>query len=103
MLDVVDALEVLGSDADLAGAASATVEAMLRREGVDPVLRSALLTGDSRALHALARAPGNVCCLINPAEEDEEQGSEEEGEEGEDDADAGDDLAPRTSPEPRRR
>lgn len=86
MLDVVDLLEVLGADADLVRATSANLDSILHREGLHPALRSALLEGDEGALHALLRAPNNVCCLINPAEPEEEE-DEEELEEGEDDGD----------------
>lgn len=102
MFDVVDALEILGSNADLAGDASVSLEIILGREGVEPALRSALLGGDARLLQALLRAPKNLCCLINPAEEEDDE-EEEEGEEGEDDGDDEDDVASRNAPEPRGR
>lgn len=86
MLDVIDALEILGADADLARATPAELEAVLDGEDMEPALRSALLAGDGGALHALLRAPKSVCCLINPAEEEEEEDEEEEDEEdGEED------------------
>lgn len=89
MFDVIDALEILGTDADLVHARPADLDAELQSKGMEPALRTALLKGDAEALHALVRAPDNVCCLINPAEEEEKEGEEEEeeGEEGEEDDD----------------
>lgn len=87
MFDVIDALEVLGADADFARAAPAQLGAMLLPAGLDPAVRSALIEGDVGALRALLRAPSSVCCLINPAEEEEEEGDEEQEEEGEEEDD----------------
>ena len=99
MFDAVDALEILGSDADLAGVPAANLDAMLPGGGLEPALRSALREGDARALRMLLRAPRNVCCLINPAEE-EDDADEEQGEESEDDGDdAEDDAGSRKAPE----
>lgn len=97
MFDVIDALELLGADADLARAPPADREPLLRRAGMEPDVRAALLVGDAGALHASLRAPTNVCCLINPAEQEEEEDEdeEEEGEEGEDDGDDEEDKANR--------
>lgn len=83
MLDVIDALQILGADADRARAAPADIDAVLRREQIEPALRAALLAGDADALNALLRAPSVVCCLINPAEEEEEEEEEDEEEEDE--------------------
>lgn len=85
MFDVIDALEILGADADLVRATPADLDAVLQRGHLDPALRAALLAGDAGALHTLLRAPGNLCCLINPAEEEDED--EEEEDEGEEDDD----------------
>lgn len=91
MADVIDILEALGADSDLADGTSASCDAFLQREGAEPALRSALLDGDADALQALLRAPDTVCCLINPHEpddeEDEEDDEEEEEEEDEDEED----------------
>jgi hypothetical protein len=97
--DVIDILEALGADADLVRS-PARLDDMLQREGVEPVLRSALLQGDLDTLQTLLRAPDNVCCLINPAEQEEEEGDEEEDEEPDDDDDE-DDLELRKRPKPR--
>ena len=83
MFDVIDALEVLGADADLVGASSVSLDAVLRRE-----------------LETLLRAPMSRCILIHPAEEEEIP--EEEDEEGEDDGDEEEDeVESRKSPKPR--
>lgn len=99
MFDVIDALEALGADSELAGAPSARLDAMLERAGAQPVIRSALLAGDTRALERLLRAPPNICAFIHPAEEEEMPVDEEENEEGEDDLD--DDVESGKGPKPR--
>lgn len=77
---------MLGTDADLARARRADLDAELHSKGMEPALRRALLSGDEEALHALVHAPDSICCLINPAEEEEEEGEDEdEGEERDDD------------------
>lgn len=90
MFDVIDALEVLGADADLVRATSPARDAFAQCEGMEPALRKALQEGDAGALQTLMRAPNNVCCLINPAEPEEEE-DEEEDEEDQDDDDEKDD------------
>lgn len=90
MVDVIDLLEVLGADADLVRGTGASFDALLEREGVEPVLRSALLEGDAGVLQRLLRAPNNVCCLINPAEPDEDEEDEEDEEQDEEGADEND-------------
>lgn len=88
MSDAIELLESLGADADLARGAPAVLDELLRREGAEPALRSALLEGDVSALRALLGSPDPVCCLINPAEpEDEEDEEEEEDEEDEEEND----------------
>lgn len=102
MFDVIDALEVLGADADL-GASSVKLDAMLQAEGVDPALRSALLEGDVRTLETLLGAPQNLTPFIHtPGEEELPEEEEEEDEEGEDDGDEDeDDVDSRKGPKPR--
>ena len=99
MFDVIGALERLGADADLAGASSARLGAMLQAEGADPVLCSALLEGDLRMLETLLRVPQNLCPFIHTPGEEELPGDEEHDEDSEDDGDD-DDLDPRKGPEP---
>lgn len=99
MFDVIGALERLGADADLAGAPSARLGAMLQAEGADPALRSALLDGDAHMLETLLRVPQNLCPFIHTPGEQELPEKEEPDEESEDDGDD-DDLDPRKGPEP---
>jgi hypothetical protein len=101
VFDMIDALEAMGSDADLVGASCATLEAMLQRAGAEPAIRSAVLAGDAGMLATLLSAPMSLCPLIHPAEEEEDP-EEEQDEEGEDDADDdADEAAPWKGPEPR--
>jgi hypothetical protein len=56
VFDTIDALEALGSDADLAGASSATLESVLQRAGAEAAIRAAILAGDTdRARCVIAR------------------------------------------------
>lgn len=82
MIDVIDALEALGADADLAGVSPASL-------GVD-----------MRQLESLLREQEKRCILIHPAEEEEEDPEEDENEEGADDEDE-DDVVPPKGPKPR--
>jgi hypothetical protein len=99
VFDVIDALEILGADADFAGASPACLDSMLQGEGAEPALRSALLQGDAHGLQALLRAPMSLCPLIHPAEEEEEPEDEEEEEDDLDDDDEG--VGSRKVPKPR--
>jgi len=100
VFEVIDALEALGADADLADASPGRLDEMLQSAGVEPAVRAALLAGDAATLQTLARAPLSRCILIHPAEEEEEPEEEEEEEEAEDDIDD-DDIDPRKGPKPR--
>lgn len=101
MFDVVDALELLGTDAGLVGASSASLDAMLQRQGAEPAIRRALLQGDASTLQTLLRAPISLCPFVHPAEEEEEP-EEEENEEGEDEGDDEEDgVNSRNGPKPR--
>jgi len=82
VLDVIDALEALGADADLAGASPASLDV------------------DMRMLESMLRAEEGHNILIHPAEEEEVPEEEEEDEDAVDDEDA-EDVAPRKGPKPR--
>lgn len=100
MFDVIDALELLGADADLAGASAARRDAMLQAEGAGPALRAALLAGDVRMLDTLLRVPQSLCPFIHtPGEEELPEEEEEEGDEEEEDDGDDDDLDPRKGPQ----
>jgi hypothetical protein len=97
MRDPITLLETIGADATLMSAGAAELGESLESSGVAPELLSALLTGDIQTLRGLLRAPDIVCCLIDPAEEedDEEEEDEDEGQEDEDEND------PTRKPKPR--
>ena len=73
MLDVVDFLERLGGDASARDAAPAEVERRLIDAGVGTAIRAALVAGDRKEFERLLGAKSNVCCIIDPAVEDEDE------------------------------
>ena len=95
MRDPITVLETIGADANLMSATAAQLGESPQCSGLTPALRAALLEGDLRALRELLRAPDVVCCLIDPAEEEDE----EEDEEAEDEED-GDESVPARKPQP---
>jgi hypothetical protein len=90
MFDVIDFLERMGQDAQLRHASQDEVELALTSAEIDPELRVAILARDEQGLQALL-GQDPFCCLINPAKPDEEQeecdGSCEDGEEKKNDKD----------------
>ena len=87
MMDVIEFLDQLGSNARLRerllAGSPAELERALAASGISPELRSALLAGDEPRLGELLGAQPNVCCLIvkpDPAQPDEEEEEEEEEE-----------------------
>lgn len=90
MSNVIDFLERLGQDADLAGASGEMLEEALRESGIDPALRVALLGKDQRTLEALLGVQSNVCCLIWKEDEEPKEGEEEEEEEPEEEEEKSD-------------
>jgi hypothetical protein len=85
MKDAIDFLEQLGRNASLRHAPTAELERLLAVSGLDPQLRSALLTDNVPRLEELLGAQPIVCCLI---EKPDEEDDEEEEEEHEDDDEA---------------
>lgn len=90
MFDVIDFLERVGRDAQWRHASRDEVGLALSDAEVDPQLCVAIFAKDGRELQALlGQAP--FCCLISPAKPGEEQeecdGSCEEGEDEENDKD----------------
>jgi hypothetical protein len=90
MFDVIGFLERVGQDAQWRHASLDEVGFALSDAEVDPELRMAILARDGQELQALlGQAP--FCCLIHPAKPGEEQeecdGSCEEGEDEENDKD----------------
>ena len=85
MTDPIDFLEQLGRNARLRHAPTAELERVLAASGIDPELRSALLSDDAMRLGELLGAQPNICCLIEKPDQEED---EEEDEEQEDDEEA---------------
>jgi hypothetical protein len=90
MFDVIDFLERMGQDAQWRHASQGEVGLALAGAEIDPELRVAILARDEQGLQALL-GQDPFCCLINPAKPDEEQeecdGSCEDGEEKKNDKD----------------
>jgi hypothetical protein len=80
MMDPIEFLDRLGSNARLRHAAPGEIDKALDAAGIDPGLRSALLADDALRLGELLGAQRNVCCLIvkpDPAQPDEEEDDDE--------------------------
>lgn len=86
VVDCINLLEKLGGDAALHGAGPSDLERLLADAGLDPALGAAIAAGDGGLLGRLLNARDNVCCLIEPHREDEEEDDVEEESE-DDDAD----------------
>jgi len=84
MSNVIDLLERMGQDARLRHASQDEVELTLAGAQINPELRAAILAKDQRRIEALL-GQGNLCCMLAPAKEDEDDDTEEspsrEGEE----------------------
>lgn len=72
MTDIIDLLESFGSDAPSHEAGSDELARRLAAAGVSPSVRAAIVSADRGELGRLLGAKGNVCCLINPAMDDEQ-------------------------------
>lgn len=90
MFDVIDFLERMGQDAHWRHASQDEVGLALSSVEIEPELRVAILARDEQGLQALL-GQDPFCCLINPAKPEEEQeecdGSCEDGEEEKNDKD----------------
>jgi hypothetical protein len=92
MSDLIEFFERMGSDGESRFATGTELEEALKRAGIEPSVRSAVLAGDQSRLEALIGASPIVCSMINvPDEEEEEEDDEEEGDEDEEDSDDGGD------------
>ena len=100
MRDPITLLETIGADANLIGASAADLGKWLECAELAPALRSAVLEGDVQTLRGLLRIPDIVCCLIDPAEEEDEE-EEDEGEEDVEDGDDEDETGSARQPKPR--
>ncbi len=85
MSNVIDFLERMGRDSQLRHATGLDLEDALRRAGIEPGVRDAILEGDQLRLESLLGASHPICCLVNAPEE--EEGEEEDDEEYEEDDD----------------
>jgi hypothetical protein len=84
-MDPIDFLEQLGRNAHLRHAPTPELERALAASGLDPELRSALLSDDALRLGELLGAQPTICCLV---EKPDQEDDEEEEEEQEDDEEA---------------
>lgn len=85
MLDLIDFLERMGGDSETRFVTGPELEEALRRAGIKPAVRSAVVAGDQLRLESLMGTSPIVCSLINVPDEEEEEEDEEEEEEGDED------------------
>jgi hypothetical protein len=78
MMDPVDFLEHLGRNARLHRAPAVALDQALVDAGIDPELRSALLSDDLLRLGKLLGAQPNICCLVEKPDQEEEEEEDEE-------------------------
>jgi hypothetical protein len=83
MMDPIDFLEQLGRNARLRHAPTPELERALTMSGIDPELRSALLSDNSLRLGELLGAQPNICCLVEKPDQEEDEEEEEEQEDDE--------------------
>lgn len=83
MTDAIEFLEQLGRNSRLRHAPATELERALAATGIDPELRSALLSDDPLRLGELLGAQPNICCLIEKPDEEEDEEEEEEEEDDE--------------------
>ncbi len=72
MQDVISFLDRLGRDAALKHATLGKLDEVMRSEGLEPTIRSAILRKDAQDLATLVGADKDLCCMIAiPGEDDE--------------------------------
>lgn len=76
MSNVISFLERMGRDAQLRHASHDELELVLTGAGIDSELHAAILTKDQTRLEVLLGSV-NVCCMVNPVKEDEDEEGEE--------------------------
>lgn len=84
IVDCINVLEKLGADAALWTLGPSGLERLLADAGLDPALRAAIAAGDGGLLGRLLNVRDNVCCLIEPHREEEEEDDIEEESDDED-------------------
>jgi hypothetical protein len=90
--EVIDFLELLGSDARLRHASNEEVKQALAKAGIAEPARATILEGDRLSLEFLLGAKANVFCgVVAPGEPDEEQDDEPEDDEPDDSEDDSED------------
>jgi hypothetical protein len=72
MQDVIRFLDRLGQDAALRHATLSELEQVMRSEGLEPTIRSAILQKDTHGLATLLGANHDLCCMIAIPREDED-------------------------------
>jgi len=77
MSNVIDFLERMGQDAQLRHASQDEIELVLAGAKIDPELRVAILAGDQARLEIML-GHVNVCCLVQPGKDDDDEDPEEE-------------------------
>jgi hypothetical protein len=82
MLDVVDFLEKMGSEAQWRHASPEALELALAQTDIAAPERVAILAGDASQLKVLMHQPEPFSILIPPDEEEGEEDEENEGDEG---------------------
>lgn len=73
MSNVIGFLERMGQDASLRHAAQDELELALTCAQIDPALQAAIMDKDQAQIEALLGATTNVCCVLFPEKEDEEE------------------------------
>ena len=73
MSKLVEFLAQLGQDSRLSHASHEALQAAMEQAGFSQAARDALVNADRHALEMHAGATGNVCCLVFPAEESDEE------------------------------
>jgi hypothetical protein len=78
MSNLIDVIEHWGRDAQWRHATDEAREAALIAAGLEPDVRTVMLTADQDALESLLGVTHNICCMINAPEEEKEEEHEDE-------------------------
>jgi hypothetical protein len=77
MSNVVEFLQRMGQDAQLRHASQNELELVLAGVKIAPELQAAILAGDQAMLEVLLGRV-NVCCMVQPGKEDDDEDTEED-------------------------
>jgi hypothetical protein len=72
MSNIIEFLERLGQDSQLRNATGRELQTAMERAGIEPAVQAALAGADRHSLETQAGAATNVCCLVNAAEDEED-------------------------------